>query len=158
MTASVPKQDPNIKRFKRTLIYFNTNTQYANFRGNPLYQATKGHLTTDKRLKTMKNKKAYLVLVEFLQIGAWKTAHICQQSCPLKLPKASFCLVSFFNPCYHYCLLLFIQKTVKHLFLAICISCIRAFHAYHVSTVSTPFQWRFKKRAMKNERSKSARE
>ena len=31
---------PNTKRFKRTLIYFNTDTQYANFRGNPLYQAS----------------------------------------------------------------------------------------------------------------------
>ena len=26
--------DPNTKRFKRTLIYFNTDTQYAHFRGN----------------------------------------------------------------------------------------------------------------------------
>ena len=34
-------QAPNTKRFKRTLIYFNTDTQYANFRGNPLYQAKK---------------------------------------------------------------------------------------------------------------------
>ena len=40
MTASVLKQDPNTKKFKRTLIYFNTDTQYAHFRGNPLYQAT----------------------------------------------------------------------------------------------------------------------
>ena len=32
-------QDPNTKRFKRTLIYFNTDTQCANFRGNILYQA-----------------------------------------------------------------------------------------------------------------------
>ena len=39
MTASVLKQDPNIKRFKRTFIYFNTDTQYVNFRRNPLYQA-----------------------------------------------------------------------------------------------------------------------
>ena len=31
MTASVLKQDPNTKRFKRTLIYFNTGTQYAIF-------------------------------------------------------------------------------------------------------------------------------
>ena len=36
--------DPNTKRFKRTLIYFNTDTQYANVQGNPLYQATKRHL------------------------------------------------------------------------------------------------------------------
>ena len=34
--------DPNTKRFKRTsLIYLNTDRQYAHFRGNPLYQATK---------------------------------------------------------------------------------------------------------------------
>ena len=32
MTASVLKQDPNTKRFKRTLIYYDTDTQYANFR------------------------------------------------------------------------------------------------------------------------------
>ena len=31
-------------RFKRTLIDFNMDTQYAHFRGNPLYQATKRHL------------------------------------------------------------------------------------------------------------------
>ena len=30
------KEDPNTKRFKRTLIYFEIDTQYANFRGNPL--------------------------------------------------------------------------------------------------------------------------
>ena len=36
--------DPNTKRFKRTLIYFNTDTQYANIWGNPLCQATKRHL------------------------------------------------------------------------------------------------------------------
>ena len=38
MTASILKQDPNTKWFKWTLIYFNTNAQYANLRGNPLYQ------------------------------------------------------------------------------------------------------------------------
>ena len=27
---------------------FNTDTQYANFQGNPLYQATKQHLKTNK--------------------------------------------------------------------------------------------------------------
>ena len=32
MTASVLKQDPNRKRFRQTLIYFNTDTQYANIR------------------------------------------------------------------------------------------------------------------------------
>ena len=40
--------DPNTKRFKPTLIYFNTDTQYAHFRGNPLYQATKRHLNNNK--------------------------------------------------------------------------------------------------------------
>ena len=30
MTAGVLKQDPNTKRFKRTLIYFNTDTQLLN--------------------------------------------------------------------------------------------------------------------------------
>ena len=32
------------KRFKRPLIYFDTDTQYANFPGNPLCQATKRRL------------------------------------------------------------------------------------------------------------------
>ena len=40
ITASVLEQGPNTRSFKRTLIYFNTDTQHANFRGNPLYQAT----------------------------------------------------------------------------------------------------------------------
>ena len=31
----------HIKRFKRTLIYYDTDTQSANFRGNPLCQAYK---------------------------------------------------------------------------------------------------------------------
>ena len=38
------EQDPNTKKFKRTLIYFNTDTQYAHFQENPLYEATKRHL------------------------------------------------------------------------------------------------------------------
>ena len=45
-TTSVPTTGQCLKiqtqkRFKRTLIYFNMDTQYAHFRGNPLYQATK---------------------------------------------------------------------------------------------------------------------
>ena len=36
MSASVLKQDPNTKRFKRTLIYFENDTQYKIFGGNPL--------------------------------------------------------------------------------------------------------------------------
>ena len=46
------------KRFKRTLIYFNTDSQYANCRENPLYQAT----TTDKRSKTMTSERNRLIL------------------------------------------------------------------------------------------------
>ena len=60
-TASVLKEDPNTKRFKRTLISFNTDTQHAIFLGNPLYQATKQHLA-DKWLKTMKNERKRLIL------------------------------------------------------------------------------------------------
>ena len=37
-------QDANTKRFKRTLIYLDMDTQYPHFRGNFLYQATKRHL------------------------------------------------------------------------------------------------------------------
>ena len=51
MTASVLKQDKNTKRFKRTLIYFDTDAQYANCRGNSLCQAAKRYLNkreTDK--------------------------------------------------------------------------------------------------------------
>ncbi|MCB4784616.1 MAG: hypothetical protein LGB69_08545 [Sulfurovum sp.] len=44
LTASILKQDPNTESFKQTLIYFNTDTQYAQFWGNPLHQATKRHL------------------------------------------------------------------------------------------------------------------
>ena len=36
--------DPNTKRFKQTLISFDTATQYANIWGSPFYQATKRHL------------------------------------------------------------------------------------------------------------------
>ena len=64
MAASVLKQDPNTKRFKRTLIYFNTDTQYAHFRG------------TDIRSKTMKNERKRLIILFWLSFyslfGAWK--------------------------------------------------------------------------------------
>ena len=43
------------KRFERTLIYYDTDTQPAYFGGNPLCQATKRHLTV-KWLKTMKSE------------------------------------------------------------------------------------------------------
>ena len=43
MTASILKQDPYTKRFQWMLIYFDMDTQYANFPGNPLCQSlTKG--------------------------------------------------------------------------------------------------------------------
>ena len=42
MTASILKQDPNKKVQKN--IYYDMDTQYANFQGNPLYQASKQHL------------------------------------------------------------------------------------------------------------------
>ena len=49
-------EDPNTKRFKWTLVYFNTDTQYAHFGGNPLYQASKQHSNNRyKQSKTMKN-------------------------------------------------------------------------------------------------------
>ena len=51
MTASVLKQDPNTKRFKRMLIYFDMDTQYEHFRGNPLCQATKRHLNNRRTAK-----------------------------------------------------------------------------------------------------------
>ena len=57
MTASILKQDPNTKSFKRTLIYFNTDTQYANFQGNPLIKPQNNTFTTDQRLKMMKNER-----------------------------------------------------------------------------------------------------
>ena len=69
MTASVLKQDPNTKRFEQTLIYFNTDTQYAILGGNPLYQAT------DNRSKTMKNERKRLILFWFSFYSlfcAWK--------------------------------------------------------------------------------------
>ena len=48
-------QDPNTKRFKRVLIHFDTDTQYAHFGGNFLCQARKQHL--NKWLKTTENER-----------------------------------------------------------------------------------------------------
>ena len=44
MTASVLKQDPNTQKVQKTAIIYKDKTQHANFRGSPLYQATKRHL------------------------------------------------------------------------------------------------------------------
>ena len=52
-------EDPNTERFKWMLIYFNMDTQYAYFWGNPLYQATKWHLNNRSK---MKNERKRLVL------------------------------------------------------------------------------------------------
>ena len=49
--------DTNTKRFKRTLIYFNTDTQYAIFGETPFIKPQTDTQTIDKRLKTMKNEK-----------------------------------------------------------------------------------------------------
>ena len=38
MTASALKQDPNTKRFKRTIIYFDMDTQCVNFWGKGISQ------------------------------------------------------------------------------------------------------------------------
>ena len=51
MTAGVLKQDPNTKMFKRTLIYFNTDTQLLNM---DLVQDTQLIFTTqDTRLSVV---------------------------------------------------------------------------------------------------------
>ena len=74
--------------------------QYANVRGNPLYQTTKGHLT-DKRLKTMKNARKRLILfsLSFCSLfGAWKivgmikgiSPKICILCVRVKINKRSF--------------------------------------------------------------------
>ena len=60
---------------KAFFLIFITNTQYAHFRGNPLYQATKRHLKTDKRSKMKKNESKRLILFWFSfhsLFGAWK--------------------------------------------------------------------------------------
>ena len=60
------------KRFKRTLIYLDTNTQSANFRGNPLYQATnttlkKKQLNGEKTMKDeMRSETTYLFWLSFV--------------------------------------------------------------------------------------------
>ena len=43
MTANILKQDPNTWNVQKNAIYLD-KTQYANCRGNPLYQATKQNL------------------------------------------------------------------------------------------------------------------
>ena len=54
-------REPNTKSFKRTLIYYDTDTQSANFRGNPFDKLQNDAYTTVKRLKKMKNEVTYLL-------------------------------------------------------------------------------------------------
>ena len=44
ITVELWESDPNTKKFKRTLILYDTDTQYASVFGNPLCQATKCNL------------------------------------------------------------------------------------------------------------------
>ena len=92
MTASVLKQDPNAKRFKRTLVYFNTDTQYANSRGNPLYQATKRHLNNRQTEKNdeKKKKKTYLVLFLVVVCVKGDFPKMCVLCVRVKRNKCSF--------------------------------------------------------------------
>ena len=46
MTTSVLKQDPNTKRFKSALIYFDTGTQYAHFQGSCFQSSVNQTLTS----------------------------------------------------------------------------------------------------------------
>ena len=45
-SLTITREDPNTKRFKRTLIYYDTDTQYANFRGK---SPSSSHKTTLKQ-------------------------------------------------------------------------------------------------------------
>ena len=55
------------KKFRRTLIYYDTATQSANFGQIPFVKPQNNTYTTDKQLKMMKNEReTYLFLVEML--------------------------------------------------------------------------------------------
>ena len=97
------------KKVQTNAYLFNTDTQYANFRGNPLYQATKRHLNNRWTLKNdeKEKKKTYLVLVEFLQLlwcleDCWHSVSliVCSMSFSgtWRLP---FCLVESVMTVYH---------------------------------------------------------
>ena len=67
MTASVLKQDPethHVLKVRKNVVSVRTDeTQHANFRGNPLSQATKRHFNSSggKRLKNeMESRKQKL--------------------------------------------------------------------------------------------------
>ena len=53
----ITKKVQTHKRFKRTLIYLDTNTHSANFRGNPLCQATEEGEATKNKIKQKSSKK-----------------------------------------------------------------------------------------------------
>ena len=42
-------RDPNTQKVQKNAIYWDKAKQPANFRGNPLYQATKRHLTVKRK-------------------------------------------------------------------------------------------------------------
>ena len=101
--SSVYLWDPNSKRFKRRLIYFNTDTQYANFAGNPLYRATKRHLNNKGLKPTKKNEKDSFWLRFCSLFGAWKIVGIYEFlkefSVPANTMLGGSCLLRFYCSC-----------------------------------------------------------
>ena len=59
------------KRFKRTLIYYNRDTQSANVRGNPLRQATKRYLNNSETVKKRRKKRWIIFCLVELLFSAW---------------------------------------------------------------------------------------
>ena len=60
------------KRFKRTRIYYDTDTQYANFRGNPLCHATRRHFTVKNDEKWERNLSFWGGWAVVCLSSAWK--------------------------------------------------------------------------------------
>ena len=58
LSAYQPNALLNTKTFKRTLIYYGADIQYANIWEIPFVKPQNDIKTTDKRLKTMKNERA----------------------------------------------------------------------------------------------------
>ena len=75
-------RNQNTKRFKWTLIYFNTDTAYANFRGR--YPVWSHKMTLKQQIngqKRLKNERKRLILFAFSfysLFGAWKIVGIFQ--------------------------------------------------------------------------------
>ena len=66
------------KRFKRTLIYSDTNPHSAHFRGNPLCQAAEWHLTIKLRWKTVRWKMRWeaIEIISFI-VSGWALLFSC---------------------------------------------------------------------------------